>query len=133
MNDGANLELLMTTILHTSSIAAKDAHLSEYASMLDAALYKLVDVTRQLHSSGHPQLTLANATVYLEAAGHIVVAWIWLEQMIVASGKAEDFYLGKMQAGRYFFFWELPKTGPWLDLLASLDDTCLMMNDRWFD
>ncbi len=133
MNDGANLELLMTTILHTSNIAAKDAHLSEYASMLDAALYKLVDVTRQLHSSGHPQLTLANATVYLEAAGHIVVAWIWLEQMIVASGKAEDFYLGKMQAGRYFFFWELPKTGPWLDLLASLDDTCLMMNDRWFD
>ena len=133
MNDGANLELLMTTILHTSNIAAKDAHLSEYASMLDAALYKLVDVTRQLHSSGHPQLTLANATVYLEAAGHIVVAWIWLEQMIVASGKAEDFYLGKMQAGRYFFFWELPKTGPWLDLLTSLDDTCLMMNDRWFD
>lgn len=133
MNDRANLELLMTTILHTSNIAAKDAHLSEYASMLDAALYKLVDVTRQLHSSGHPQLTLANATVYLEAAGHIVVAWIWLEQMIVASGKAEDFYLGKMQAGRYFFFWELPKTGPWLDLLASLDDTCLMMNDRWFD
>jgi butyryl-CoA dehydrogenase len=133
MNDGANLELLMTTLLHTSNRAAKDANLSEYASMLDAALYKLVDVTRQLHSSGHPQLTLANATVYLEAAGHIVVAWIWLEQMIVASGKEEDFYLGKMQAGRYFFFWELPKTGPWLDLLASLDDTCLMMNDRWFD
>jgi alkylation response protein AidB-like acyl-CoA dehydrogenase len=133
MNDGANLDLLMTTILQTSNVAATDAHLSEYASMLDAALYKLVDVTRQLHSSGHPQLTLANATVYLEAAGHIVVAWIWLEQMIVASGKGEDFYLGKMQAGRYFFFWELPKTGPWLDLLASLDDTCLMMNDRWFD
>lgn len=133
MNDGANLELLMTTLLHTSNRAANDANLSEYASMLDAAVYKLVDVTRQLHSSGHPQLTLANATVYLEAAGHIVVAWIWLEQMIVASGKEEDFYLGKMQAGRYFFFWELPKTGPWLDLLASLDDTCLMMNDRWFD
>jgi len=133
MNDGANLDLLMTTVLQTSNIAATDVHLSEYASMLDAALYKLVDVTRQLHSSGHPQLTLANATVYLEAAGHIVVAWIWLEQMIVASGKSEDFFLGKMQAGRYFFFWELPKTGPWLDLLASLDDTCLMMNDRWFD
>jgi butyryl-CoA dehydrogenase len=133
MNDGANLDLLMRTILQTSNIAATDANLSEYASMLDAALYKLVDVTRQLHNSAHPQLTLANATVYLEAAGHIVVAWIWLEQMIVASGKDEDFYLGKMQAGRYFFFWELPKTGPWLDLLASLDDTCLMMNDRWFD
>lgn len=133
INQGANLEQLMATLLQTSNAAAADVNLAEYASMLDAALYKLLDVTRQLHSSGHPELTLANASVYLEAMGHIVVAWIWLEQMLVASNKAEDFYRGKMQVGKYFFFWELPKVDPWLDLLASLDDTCLTMEDNWFN
>lgn len=132
INDGANFEQLMATILQTSNVASGDVNLSEYASMLDATLYKLADVTRQLHNSGHAELTLANASVYLEAFGHIVVAWIWLEQMLVVSGKNEDFYRGKMQAGKYFFHWELPKTAPLLELLASLDDTCLTMEERWF-
>ncbi len=32
---------------------------------------------------------------------------------------------GKRQAGRYFFRWELPKTGPQFDLFESLDRTTL--------
>ncbi|WP_155402491.1 acyl-CoA dehydrogenase C-terminal domain-containing protein, partial [Ralstonia solanacearum] len=43
-----------------------------------------------------------------------------------------DFYRGKLQAARYFFQWELPKTGPQLALLASLDTTTLDMQDAWF-
>lgn len=132
MQDGAGLELLMQTMMQSTSNARSDANLSEFAAQLDAAVYRIVDVTRQLHSSGHPQLTLANASVYLEALGHIVVAWIWLEQMQVASGKEQDFYQGKMQAGQYFFYWELPKVSPWMDLLASLDSTCLRMQTEWF-
>ena len=64
-------------------------------------------------------VTLANATVYLEAFGHVVLAWIWLEQACAAHGKAGDFYDGKRQACRYFFRWELPRTGPQFDLLAQ--------------
>ena len=132
MQEGAGLELLMQTILQSTSAAAEDAALAEFAAELDAALYRITDVTRTLHSSGHAEVTLANASVYLETLGHIVVAWIWLEQMLVASGKEGSFYAGKMQAGRYFFNWELPKTSPWMDLLASLDTTCLRMEDSWF-
>jgi alkylation response protein AidB-like acyl-CoA dehydrogenase len=132
MQDGAGLELLMHLMLQTSSLAARDANLAEFAANLDAAVYRIVDVTRQLHGCGHPELTLANASVYLEALGHIVVAWIWLEQMVIASGKDGDFYRGKMQAGQYFFNWELPKTSQWMDLLASLDTSCLHMQDNWF-
>ncbi|TFH73400.1 acyl-CoA dehydrogenase [Gammaproteobacteria bacterium LSUCC0112] len=132
INHGFNFEQLMSTILQTSNAATADVNLSEYASMLDAAIYRLADVTRQLHNSGHQELTLANASVYLEAFGHIVVAWIWLEQMLIANGRDDDFYRGKMQAGKYFFIWELPKTTPWLDLLATLDDTCLTMQASWF-
>ena len=61
---------------------------------------------------GDPERTLANATVYLEAAGHVVVAWMWLEQLVAVGEKAGDFYDGKRAAARYFFRWELPKVAP---------------------
>ena len=55
---------------------------------------------------------LADATAYLEATGHLVVAWLWLEQWLVADGKESAFYDGKRAATRYFFARELPKIGP---------------------
>jgi hypothetical protein len=61
-----------------------------------------------------------------------VVAWIWLEQLLAAEGRTGDFYDGKRQAAQYFFRYELPKTGPMLDLLASLDRTTVEMSDTWF-
>ncbi len=90
-----------------------------------------------LHAAGDTNRTLANATVYLEAFGHVVVAWIWLEQALVAGRNmtgddGDDFYRGKLAACRYFFAYELPKVGPMLDLLASLDETTLSMREEWF-
>jgi hypothetical protein len=85
-------------------------------------------------------LTLANASVYLEAFGHVVMAWIWLEQALaaqaalVSTGDEYDraFYRGKLAATAYFYRWELPRVGPQLTLLASLDRTAFDMQDAWF-
>ena len=38
-------------------------------------------VTAAMFGSGDIEAALANSVVYLEAFGHIVVAWIWLEQL----------------------------------------------------
>jgi hypothetical protein len=99
---------------------------------------RLAEVTRTLWAAGDSNVTLANASVYLEAFGHVVVAWIWLEQALVAQaalsnakGEDADFYRGKLAAAAFFFF-ELPKVYPQLDLLASLDRTTLDMQDAWF-
>jgi butyryl-CoA dehydrogenase len=92
---------------------------------------RLVEVTAVLHAHADAEERLANATVYLEAAGHIVVAWIWLEQFLAAAGRADDLGNGKRQAARYFFRFELPKVGPQLDLLASLDRTSLDTDPAW--
>ncbi|MBN8869434.1 MAG: acyl-CoA dehydrogenase [Solirubrobacterales bacterium] len=105
---------------------------SELADQLQAALGRLAETTGKLWADRDPELALANATVYLEAAGHVVVAWIWLQQFLASAGKDGDFYEGKRQATRYFFRFELPKTGPQFDLLASLDRTTLEMEDAWF-
>jgi hypothetical protein len=85
-----------------------------------------------MFAAGDVEAAMANSAVYLEAFGHIVVAWIWLEQLLVAAGHDGDFYDGKRQAARYFFRYELPRTAPQLDLLESLDRTTLDMRDSWF-
>jgi butyryl-CoA dehydrogenase len=84
------------------------------------------------------ELGLANASVYLEAMGHVVVAWMWLRQAVAATsalgsprGEDADFYRGKLAACRYFFRWELPRIGPQLALLDSLDSTCLETQPAW--
>ena len=64
---------------------------------------------------------MADATAYLEAAGHLVVAWIWLEQWNAASGRDGAFYDGKRAATRYFFTRELPKITPTLAMLRDAD------------
>ncbi len=134
MERGRALELLGRDVARTLARArgTGDADLATCAAKLERAVGRMVATTRALYGAGNIELTLANATVYLEAFGHVVLAWIWLEQACAAHGKVGDFYDGKRQACRYFFRWELPRTGPQFDLLVSLDDTTLAMRDDWF-
>ncbi|MFV8167573.1 acyl-CoA dehydrogenase [Mycobacterium sp. 134] len=129
-NGGAGLAALGERIAATVSKATGAA--PELAAQLDASWQRLVAVTGAMFASGDIEAAMANSAVYLEAFGHIVVAWIWLEQYLAAEGRTGDFYDGKRQAARYFFRYELPKTAPQLDLLESLDRTTLEMRDNWF-
>jgi butyryl-CoA dehydrogenase len=134
MQDGALFKLFAAELRATVARAREQgATLTFRANALDAAWRRVESVTQALFAAGDMNKTLANATVYLEAIGHVVLAWIWLEQAIVAvRAEPSDFYRGKLQACRYFYTWELPKVYPQLDLLASLDTTTLDMRDAWF-
>lgn len=129
--DGASLVALGERIAATVS-AARSSVASDLAGQLDAAWQRLVAVTGAMFASGDIEAAMANSAVYMEAFGHIVVAWIWLEQFLAAEGQTGDFYDGKRQAARFFFRYELPRTAPQLDLLESLDRTTLEMRDSWF-
>ena len=132
MDNGAGLTLLLSRINATCDRAnALGTIDGADVERLRAAANRLASTTVTLWSTGDVELALANSTVYLEAAGHIVMSWLWLEQLIAASGKAGDFYDGKRRAGQYFLRWELPKTAPMLDLLDSLDRTVLDAQDGW--
>jgi alkylation response protein AidB-like acyl-CoA dehydrogenase len=132
MNDGAALAQFSARAAATIDAARKLDGLAPHADALHAQLQRLQQVTRMLWSAGDPLLTLANASVYLEAFGHIVIAWIWLQQAAAAHGKDSDFHHGKRQAAQYFFAWELPKVNAQFDLLASFDRSTLDMRDSWF-
>jgi butyryl-CoA dehydrogenase len=133
MHGGSGLTLLTETMAATTARARSEGgEAATLAGRLDDVRRRLPEVTAQVWGSGDVELALANATAYLEATGHVVLAWLWLEQYLAAQGREGDFYDGKRQAARYFFAHELPRTGPQLDLLASLDRTTLDMQDSWF-
>jgi alkylation response protein AidB-like acyl-CoA dehydrogenase len=129
MQGGAGLTLLAATIEQT---CARAGDYPAYVEALRSTVARIVEVTQKVWGAGDVALSLANASTYLEAFGHTVLAWMWLEQVLAAHGKDGDFYEGKRRAAQYFFQWELPRTGPQLDLLASLDRTTLDMEDRFF-
>jgi butyryl-CoA dehydrogenase len=131
--DGASIAALgiaIDTTLDRARTAGGEP--AEMAAALQASWQRLVSVTRQMFASGDIAAALANSAIYLEAFGHIVIAWIWLEQLLAADGRPGDFYDGKRAAARYFFRYELPRTAPQLDLLESLDRTTLEMRADWF-
>jgi alkylation response protein AidB-like acyl-CoA dehydrogenase len=127
---GAGLALLGRTIAATTARAA-GTEWAGLAADIDAAVRRLGAVTATLWGTGDPDLALANASAYLEAAGHVVVAWLWLEQVLAAGTATSDFHEGKRAAARYFRRWELPKVHTHLDLLESLDRTVLDTAETW--
>ncbi|GAA0979472.1 acyl-CoA dehydrogenase [Nocardiopsis tropica] len=123
---GARLALLVETAQRTADRARElGGDEAVYAGLLSAALARTTETAASAWAGGDPAVALANATPYLEAVGHVVVAWLWLEQLVAAHGSAGDFYEGKRAAAAYFFRHELPRTGPQFDLVASRDRTVL--------
>jgi alkylation response protein AidB-like acyl-CoA dehydrogenase len=138
MQNGEAFKLLGERINATiqRGLSAEHASTKHQAAALGGMATRLAQVTQTLWARGDVNLALANATVYLEAFGHVVMAWIWLEQSLAASANyrdsESDFYHGKWQACRYFFVFELPKVSTMIDLLESLDTTTLETETNWF-
>ena len=132
LDGGAGLGVLLGRMATTAARAeAVGGQCGAHAAQLRAMADRLVGVTGFLGGLGDPRLVLADATAYLEATGHLVVAWLWLEQCLAADGMDGAFYDGKRAAARYFFARELPKVGPMLDLLATGDRTTLDLDPDW--
>jgi alkylation response protein AidB-like acyl-CoA dehydrogenase len=143
MDGGTALRLLGREIARDLEMAIErnDEALQSYARDLKQAWERTASVTQTLATGmrNDAGAALANASVYLEALGHVVVAWLWLRQAVAAargldraSGGDADFYRGKLAACRYFIRWELPKTRAQFDLLESRDRTCLDTKAEWY-
>ena len=117
---------------HQVTTSGSSTQALELAAALGGSWRRLGAVTAAMFASGDIEAAMANSAVYLEAFGHIVIAWMWLEQFLAAGDQPGDFYDGKRQAARYFFRYELPRTLPQLQLLESLDRTTLDMRPAWF-
>jgi len=97
-------------------------------------------LAQHLKSEKQPVL-LANATCFMNIFGQVVMSWLWIRQASVAENALTDtglshqdkaFYLGKVQAAKYFVRWELPTVQRDIALLNDMDDSCSEMQAEWF-
>lgn len=130
MDGGAGLKLLATRINLTIERAGGVEGFAEPANALAAALQRLGAATKSAWATGVPEEALANATPYLQAFGHVVLAWVWLDVALAA--RAHALAPGKLAAMRYFFAYELPKIDAWLGVVAARTDVCRTMQPEWF-
>ena len=132
MNGGNGLDLLAARIGATIEQATGDEAFAAPAAELAAALSRLVASTRSAWATGVAEEALANATPYLQAFGHVVLAWIWLDVACVAGRGETDFHKGKLAAMRYFYAYELPKIDAWLGVVARREALPREVQDAWF-
>jgi butyryl-CoA dehydrogenase len=138
MDGGRGLQLLAARVNRTIEAALAVPSLAAQASALAQALQALGAATKSAWSTGIPEEALANATRYLEAFGHVVLAWIWLDvaraaQERLGAGAGDATLLrGKLAACRYFYAYELPLVAAWLAPVAGREAVCRSAEESWF-
>ena len=136
MEGGRGLSLLGTRIDATIARAWNMPDLSGHARALDTAWQKVLRATKSAWSTSQPREALANAVPYMQAFGHTVLAWIWLDVALAVqlSNATESIAenVGRMGAMRYFYHYELPKTDAWLQVVSSRDQTCADLPEEAF-
>jgi hypothetical protein len=73
---------------------------------------------------------------YLQAFGHTVLAWMWLDVALAARAQSASISVAKNEgviaATGYFYRYELPKIGAWLNVVSSRDLTCANLAEDAF-
>jgi hypothetical protein len=134
MEGGRGLQLLAGRVNATIERAIQRPQFAEYANSLGKALQQVGSATKAAWATGDPADALANAVPYMQAFGHMVLAWIWLDVALAIPEAAarEPVNVGRLAAARYFFHYELPKIGAWLNVVASRDPTCAQVPEAAF-
>jgi len=129
MENGKGLQLLAARMQAT--IARANPEWQAEARQLADALQQVGAATQAAWQGAEPAQALANAVPYLQAFGHTVIAWIWLD---VAQSATSDMAanIGRRAAARYFFRYELPKIGAWLQVVSRRDSTCAEVPEEAF-
>jgi len=133
MEQGRGLALLAARVQATIARAQTHAALQPDAAALGAALDRIQQATRAAWADADANAALANAVPYMQAFGHVVIAWIWLE-LSLASSTTKTIAAGAGVAGArtYFYRYELPKIDAWLRVVESRDLTCAQLPEEAF-
>jgi alkylation response protein AidB-like acyl-CoA dehydrogenase len=136
MEEGRGLQLLAERIAETMRRSAHVPALAAHAKALGEALQRIIGATQEAWATGDPREALANAVPYMQAFGHVVIAWIWLDVAQHAlhgdTDKSLPATAGRIGATDFFFHYELPKIGAWLNVVERRDPTCATLPEEAF-
>ena len=126
-----NLDIFRDEIESTLADARSQPDLKPHCDRLDqmfADLTATAETVSATMKSASKDQALAHASVYLNAFGHFVVAWLWVRMAGTNSDNQQDtdFMRGKRTACAFFMQHELPQAQAWLKIAG--DDTSLLAN-----
>lgn len=133
MEGGRGLQLLAGRINATIEQAMQRPALAAHANALAQTLARVGAVTKAAWATGDAGEALANAVPYMQAFGHMVLAWVWLDLLLVSdAAKNAAARAGAEGAAAYFFAYELPKTEAWLQVVEQRNMTCAQLPEEAF-
>jgi len=143
MEKGRGLDLLCERMATSIARAQQHEALAQHAKALELAMRKVKTTTQAAWSTGLAEHALANAVPYMQAFGHMVLAWIWLEVAVASTAQVAAFVpqsdstliaanQGRLMAARYFYHYELPRIDAWLNVVALRDMTCAEIPEEAF-
>ncbi|MEO1624608.1 MAG: acyl-CoA dehydrogenase [Bacteroidota bacterium] len=130
MNNGKAVQLLMAEIQKTIEASMTYDELKPYASKLIEKLTLTQKVLQYLMGfavKGEYERFLADATIFMQFASTLVIAWQWLKMGVAAkqaqvTGQmpyGEEFYEAKLVTMRFYFRYELPKMSGMADTIMD--------------
>jgi len=137
MKNGQAMKYLTKEIIEDIKAAGNFDELKPYADRLKTASKTLEEVLMhllQFAMKGEHERYIADATVFMQMMGNVVIAWQWLKMATVAktalvNGKlkqAENFYENKIHTMKFFFKYELPKNSGFRETLMHSDSLTII-------
>jgi butyryl-CoA dehydrogenase len=133
MENGKALELLLTEILHTITEAMKFDELRSSAKILGdkiKLIRKVLDYLAPFAKEGDYERYLSDANLFMEFLSNVVLGWLWLDIALNAQRNlkegnrsySEAFHNSKIHTMKFYFKYELPKTGSLAEILMHPDE-----------
>lgn len=121
----AGIAALRSRVNETIARARREQATRHHAMELQATWTEIETAISSLHAFS-PKIVLEHATSFLRAIGHAVMAWLWLDQSVLAnvllkqaSAGHAPLLQGKTAACDFFFSSELPHISAWLSAIST--------------
>ena len=139
MEGGRGLALLAGRMQATIEKAGQHLTHKDHADALGKAVAHVSAATQTAWATGNPHDALANAVPYMQAFGHTVLAWIWLDVVLASQSSSNQSAThsvaartGIQGAAAYFYAYELPKITAWLEVVESCNLLCVNLPEEAF-
>ena len=130
--DGSGLDCGLMSRTRRSRVRRCGGEVAELAGVVQAAVDRVILATRYAWTAATSRRLSRRRLAYLEAMGHVVVAWLWIEQWLAAEVGAGDLLRRQAPRGPLFRALRAACIGPRLDPVERLDRTALDMREAWF-
>ena len=117
-------------------------NLTEYSEKLNEKIglaQKVLKTLMPLAIKGDYERFLADASIFMEFFSLIIVSWTWLEIGIKSNEELEknnftkSFLKGKLEAMKYFFSYELPKTNGLAEIMMNMSDITIKKEEDYIN